>query len=186
MTIVIISKDRDFAQPLAEQVKKELSLDCRIADTANAAGGATLVVTTENGGQYACPVVMVANPPVKLSDVLADIKTALRRFSGGDDMALGGGYLLHPRRKRLLYASSGRAVDVTDKEAQLLRVLAEAGQGGVTKERLLREVWDIEAALNTHTLETHVYRLRGKFRELAGDEVIEAVGGGYRLKEDGR
>ena len=42
----------------------------------------------------------------------------------------------------------------------------------------LKEVWGIEAALDTHTLETHIYRLRGKCKELAGDELVEAVEGG--------
>ncbi len=73
-------------------------------------------------------------------------------------------------------------MDLTDKEAGLLQRLAEAGNKGVAKDQLLKDVWGIEALLDTHTLETHIYRLRGKFKELAGDEMIEAVDGGYVLK----
>ncbi|MDE3061388.1 MAG: helix-turn-helix domain-containing protein, partial [Pseudomonadota bacterium] len=87
------------------------------------------------------------------------------------------------RQKQLMHQPSGKTADVTDKEARLLQVLAGSGKNGVAKEKLLKEVWGIEATLNTHTLETHVYRLRAKFRELAGNEIIAAINGGYGLKK---
>ena len=54
-------------------------------------------------------------------------------------------------------------------------------RGGASRETLLKEVWGMEADLNTHTLETHIYRLRAKLRELSGNDIIEAFEGGYRL-----
>lgn len=175
MTIIIASKDKDFAAPLCEQVKKELHLDCRISDDA---GDATLVVTTEDN-RFDRPVIRVKNPPVRMNALLSDIEAALHS-SGDEPVALGNGCLLQLRQKQLMHKPSGNTADVTDKEAQLLQVLAET-KGGVAKEKLLKEVWGIEAELNTHTLETHVYRLRAKFRELMGEEMIAAINGGYGL-----
>ena len=93
-----------------------------------------------------------------------------------------GAYSLQLRQKQLLHKASGKSVLLTDKEVQLLQNLAEIKGQGVTKDQLLKNVWGFDEALDTHTLETHVYRLRGKFRELAGEEVIAATEGGYRLE----
>jgi len=74
-------------------------------------------------------------------------------------------------------------VALTDKEAQLLHSLAESKGQVVSKEHLLKTIWGFEEALDTHTLETHIYRLRGKFRDLTGDEsMIAATEGGYKLE----
>ena len=140
MTIIIVSKDKDFAQPLLEQVKKELALDCRIADDTE---GAALVVTTENDSCKG-PVIRVKNRPVKMTALLADISTALQP-SGDKAIALAGGCVLQLRQKRLVHKLSGNTADVTDKEAQLLAVLAET-RNGAAKEKLLKDVWGLPIA----------------------------------------
>jgi hypothetical protein len=178
--ILIIGKDKGFASAIAEQVKAELSLACRLADTAAAAkefaASAALVITAEPGAKYPCPAIAI-KPPVRLQQLLAEIAGALQKASG-DSVVLGRGYVLHPRQKKIERA--GKAADLTDKEAQLLQCLAEAGSKGVVKEQLLKNVWGIEAVLDTHTLETHIYRLRGKLRSLSDNDMIEAMENGYK------
>lgn len=181
-TILIISPDRDFSQTVAEQIKRELSLVCQIADTNEQAkplaAAASLVVISGEGGKFPCPVVAVKSRPVRMRDVLAEIEAALPKST--DDALMIGDYVLQLRKKQLMH-TSGKAASLTDKETQLLQCLAVAGNKGVAKEQLLKDVWGFEAELNTHTLETHIYRLRGKLRELAGEEMIEAMESGYRL-----
>lgn len=177
-TILVVSPDKDFAQPLAEQVKKELSLDCRVAENHEAArtlNHIALVVTHEPQAGYACPVLAVGRQQVRMPQLLADIENALQK-PASETLALGA-YTLELRAKQLCYKNKRTAL--TDKEVKLLSSLQA---GSKTREALLKEVWDMDAALDTHTLETHIYRLRGKFRELSGEEVIAVTQGGYALK----
>jgi hypothetical protein len=174
--IVIVSRDRDFSAALAEQVKKELSLVCEMTEKLERAQGAALVITTENG-EYACPVITVDHPPVRMLSLLEEIEAALAR--GNEMISLPRGIVVQLRVKQLVH--EGKSAALTEKEVQLLQSLAQAGAKGVTREQLLKEVWGIDAALDTHTLETHIYRLRGKIRELVGDDIITAQDGGYAL-----
>jgi hypothetical protein len=182
-TILVVSSDKDFAQPLAEQVKKELSLDCRVAESheaARALSNIALVVAHEAEPGYACPVLTVRQTPVRMPQLLADISNALQKPVAEETLTIGA-YTVQLRSKQLVYKHKQTAL--TDKEAQLLQSLAEAGRKGVSREQLLKRVWGMEAGIDTHTLETHIYRLRGKFRELSDDDsMIIATLGGYGLK----
>ncbi len=183
-TVWLVSRNKDFTHALAEQVREQLALDCRIAEHAGAVHSleapAVLVVTDQAGGDYGCPVLEVTRRPVRMMDLLADMAAALAA-PAGETLALGN-YVVWLRQKRLAHTGTEKDVSLTDKEVKLLQCLKAAGAKGMTREKLLKEVWGIDAALDTHTLETHMYRLRGKFRELGGDEhVIAAIEGGYRL-----
>src|SRR5262249_7265428 len=142
------------------------------------AQGAALIVTTENiSGKWPVPVISLAEKkPLKLKELLADIERILEKPA--DTMDLGH-YQFLPREK--LLKVRGKKAALTDKEAQLVQQLAGAGAKGVSKEDLLKAVWGFEAELNTHTLETHIYRLREKFRELGDKDMIIAENGGYKL-----
>lgn len=184
-TVLVVSSDMDFAKTVAEQVQSELSLACQIASGKEAAASypanVSMVVTSEcSGVPYDCPVVY-ATPPVRMCDLLDEI-AAIRLKQSADDTILGKDYILQWRLKQLMHMPSGRHVLLTDKEINILQCLVLEGGKAVSKERLLKTVWGIDSALDTHTLETHIYRLRGKFRELAGDDgMVAASDGGYAL-----
>ncbi len=183
MAILIISPDPDFSATVAEQAAHALGEECCVAENIESAQSfmaqAALVVTAwAVVAQAPCPVIAVEHPPVRLRDLLAQMQAMLHKPS--ETLDLGRGFGLQPRQKRL--TNGGATVGLTDKEAQLLAALAEAGGAGAGRERLLKEVWGIEAALDTHTLETHIYRLRGKFKELSDEDGIVATEGGYGLK----
>lgn len=180
--VFVLSKEPDFAEALTEQVQRELAVDCRVIGSASEAKEAALVIAQEMPEGLRCPVLVIKDRPVRLQAVLNEAEALLQK-STTDRLRLAADYKLQPRLKQVVHAS-GKVADVTDKEIRLLQVLAEAGSGGMAKEELLRQVWGFEEALDTHTLETHIYRLRAKFRELAGEEMIAAVEGGYRLEGD--
>lgn len=182
-TVVIVSKDKDFSQSLAEQVKRELAMACTVSENnevtkALMAQMAVLVTTENEPARAGCPVIVVRQPPIKMRDILVQIEGMLQKPS--ETLELGQGFALQLRQKQLSHGDM--SVDLTDKEIQLLQCLAAAGKKGVGKEQLLKDVWGIEAVLNTHTLETHIYRLRGKFKELGDEDRIIASEGGYGLK----
>ena len=92
---------------------------------------------------------------------------------------------------RELAASGGaasRRVRLTEKEAAILAYLVHAEGRTVPREELLAEVWGYDAGVATHTLETHVYRLRRKIAAGgAGADAPQLIGeaSGYRLSLSG-
>lgn len=184
--ILIASKNKDFSSVVAEQVRGELGLACEIAETAEElkrfAPSAKAVVTDSQSNTFSVPVVAVSAKPVRLRDILADIRQALQK-NADETLLLGKEYMFSTRLKQLTHIPSGISSGLTDKEVQLLQCMNEAGKHGIGREELLKQVWGFEGDVNTHTLETHIYRLRGKLRELSGsDGLIEASEGGYRLE----
>lgn len=182
--VLIVSKDADFSGVVAEAAAHELGVEAVIAESAEKAralaGNAQAIVASEAlPGKWPLPVIVAGKPPLKLSGLLA----ALRRTMGKkQEIKLGKTCSFSLREKTVTHLSSGQSARLTDKEASLLTCLAAAGGKNVSKETLLKSVWDTEAELETHMLETHIYRLRAKLEEAGVPAVIAASGGGYSLK----
>ena len=181
-TALIISRHPEFAQTLAEQLQRELNIACQTAPELKE-GEFNLLISNEEIKHPTLPVLLLpqAKAPYRLRELLAKV-TGLLAAPEGEAVAFGAGLALHPRQKQLIHSPSGKACDLTDKEIQLLAQLIAASKNGMAKEELLKRVWGIDAALDTHTLETHIYRLRGKLRELVDAEMIEATEGGYAIQ----
>lgn len=182
--ILVISKDADFAAALAEQVLAQLGQECKMAVSEDEAkpllNQIELAVSTEPA-KLPIPLILVKNPPIRLASLLLDIRSQLE--SGGKEaIVFGRKYVFSPRSKQVSLKASGKNVSLTDKEAQLLKALLSAGKAGIAKEALLKDVWNIEQDMDTHTLETHIYRLRAKLRELDEALSIAATETGYRLE----
>jgi hypothetical protein len=180
--LLLISGDTDFTAVMAEQLRRQLGLECDIAPHEGEAGklaatAALIIAPATLDFEYDAPV-MVLSRPIKLQTALSDIKNQLAKPA--ENVAIGAHHRFLPRTKQLR-DSKGNIAELTDREAALLLALAANGDKVVGKDALLREVWGIEADLNTHTLETHIYRLRSKIRDVFGIEMIEAAEGGYRL-----
>ena len=92
-----------------------------------------------------------------------------------------GPYEFHPAMK-LLVREDERKIRLTEKETNILKYLYRAGGKSVPRDELLSEVWGYNAAVTTHTLETHVYRLRQKIEpDPANARLLLTETGGYRL-----
>ncbi|GBD42747.1 Response regulator MprA [bacterium HR40] len=120
--------------------------------------------------------------PVQLALLLARLAAQLRQFELGDGTVLRvGPYQFQPARK-LLCAPGGKKIRLTEKETAILRFLCRVGDRPVPREVLLDEVWGYHAGVTTHTLETHIYRLRQKIEPVPGEmRLIVTEPGGYRL-----
>jgi DNA-binding response OmpR family regulator len=71
---------------------------------------------------------------------------------------------------------------LTEKETSILKYLYRSGSMVVGRDTLLGEVWGYNAGVTTHTLETHVYRLRQKIEaDPSSAEILVTEPGGYRL-----
>jgi DNA-binding response OmpR family regulator len=112
--------------------------------------------------------------PARLKDIVADIKAHPPKA-----IALGSNTQLDTARKQLIHR--GQIVELTEKEALLLACLAEH-KDGLTREALLDKVWGYHESVDTHTLETHIHRLRAKLKTLPeAPECIMTTADGYAL-----
>ncbi len=120
--------------------------------------------------------------PFKFAVLLARIRAQLRQFEASEDAVFRiGPYTFRPGAK-LLVSDKGSKLKLTEKETAILRFLYRAGQSVVTRDVLLAEVWGYNANVTTHTLETHIYRLRQKIEpDPSNARVLVTEQGGYKL-----
>ena len=121
--------------------------------------------------------------PFRLSVLLARLRAHLRQSDHSDAAVLAiGPYTFRPGAKLLTDDSGRKKVRLTEKETAILKYLYRAGDRAIGRETLLGEVWGYNAGVTTHTLETHVYRLRQKIeRDPTRAEILVTEAGGYRL-----
>ena len=121
--------------------------------------------------------------PFKISILLARLRAHLRQHEqSGDAVFTIGPYQFRPSAK-VLIAGDSRKIRLTEKETAILKYLYRAGNQMITRETLLNEVWGYNAAVTTHTLETHVYRLRQKIEtDPSNADILVTVTGGYQLR----
>ena len=121
--------------------------------------------------------------PFRLNVLLARLRAQLRQHEQSEDAVFTiGPYTFRPSAKLLLDANGRRKIRLTEKETSILKYLYRAGDRAVGRDALLNEVWGYNAGVTTHTLETHVYRLRQKIeRDPAHAQILVTDAGGYRL-----
>jgi len=121
--------------------------------------------------------------PFKLSMLLNDIRSLVLEDShGAAGGLLIGPYTFFPNRNLMADGELGRRIRLTEKEGAILVCLFENKEKFVSRRRLLAEVWGYERTATTHTVETHIYRLRQKIeRDPSHAEILRTEPGGYRL-----
>ena len=120
--------------------------------------------------------------PFRFAVLLARIRAQLRQHESSEDATFTvGPYTFKPGQK-LLTLENGQKIRLTEKEAAIIRYLYRADQKVVTRDVLLEEVWGYNSGVTTHTLETHVYRLRQKIeRDPSNAEILVTESGGYKI-----
>jgi DNA-binding response OmpR family regulator len=121
--------------------------------------------------------------PFRLGVLLARVRAHLRQFEQSEDAAFPiGAFTFKPAAKLLLSSDGKTKIRLTEKETAILKYLYRARERIIPRDVLLQEVWGYNAAVATHTLETHIYRLRQKIEEdPAHAQLLITEAGGYRL-----
>ncbi len=125
--------------------------------------------------------------PFRMAELLARLRAQLRSFESSEDAVFTlGPYTFRPSAKLLQDVARNRRIRLTEKEAAILKFLYRAGAQAVARQVLLGEVWGYNASVTTHTLETHIYRLRQKIEpDPSNARLLVTEDGGYRLDPDG-
>ena len=120
--------------------------------------------------------------PFRFPVLLARIRAQLRQHEQSEDAVFQlGPYSFRPAMKMLVTAED-KKIRLTEKETNILKFLYRSSDGVVPRDVLLHEVWGYNAGVTTHTLETHIYRLRQKIEpDPSNARILITESGGYKL-----
>jgi DNA-binding response OmpR family regulator len=160
----------------ALKILRSAGVSCPVVMLTAAASDSDTILGLESGANA------YVTKPFKFNVLLAHVRAQLRSHEQSEDAVFRiGPYEFRPAAKVLLDPKS-KKIRLTDKETNILKYLYRAGSKVVSREELLTEVWGYNAGVTTHTLETHVYRLRQKIEpDPAGPKLLLTEAGGYRL-----
>lgn len=120
--------------------------------------------------------------PFRFAVLLARMRAQLRQHEQSEDATFSVGHYTFKPSQKMLIDERGSKIRLTEKEASIIKYLYRADQKVVTRDVLLEEVWGYNSGVTTHTLETHVYRLRQKIeRDPSNAEILVTESGGYKL-----
>jgi DNA-binding response OmpR family regulator len=153
------------------------------------ASGLSMPVILMNGvnGSGSTDDTVTIAKPFRLSELMTHLRTRLDarlNASAGDPPSpiKIGPYEFSLEDKSLRHDVANRRIRLTEKEAAILAFLHGMSERAVPRRELLREVWGYNPAVTTHTLETHIYRLRRKIEaDPAKACLLVTEAGGYRL-----
>lgn len=122
--------------------------------------------------------------PFSFTVLLARIRAHFRQYEQSEDASfIIGRYEFKPAAKQLDFTDGSGKIRLTEKETSILKYLLRASGKAVSRDELLAEVWGYNSGVTTHTLETHVYRLRQKIEPQSGQaSLLMTEAGGYSLQ----
>ena len=129
-------------------------------------------------------LVFLVEKPFRFNEFLNNLRSCINKFENSSDAYLTfNNYELHPATKEILNLRNNELIKLTEKEVAVIKYLYKAKDKIVSKTDLLQDVWDYNAEVSTHTIETHIYRLRQKVEHDDVDaQLIITENGGYKLK----
>jgi DNA-binding response OmpR family regulator len=120
--------------------------------------------------------------PFRFAVLLARIRAQLRQHEQSEDAVFSIGHYTFRPSAKMLVEEGGQKIRLTEKETAILKFLYRAGEKVITRDVLLHEVWGYNSGVTTHTLETHIYRLRQKIeKDPSKAELLVTEVGGYKL-----
>lgn len=145
---------------------------------------APIVLLSKDEEYYNDNVHHIICKPFVLSNFIDDIKASINIFENSINGNLEfNSYILYPSRKEILNLRNDEITKLTEKEVAVIKYLYKNKDKVVGKTDLMKEVWGYAADAATHTVETHIYRLRQKVEHNdSRAQLITTSDGGYQLK----
>lgn len=128
--------------------------------------------------------VHILSKPLLLSSFFDELHSCINRFDNSESGYLKfNKYEVHPMSKEILNLRNNEITKLTEKEVAIIKYLHKNKDRLISKNELLQEVWGYSPDVSTHTIETHIYRLRQKVEQDNPEaQLILTVEGGYQLK----
>ena len=201
MKINIVSKNPVFAEDLRQQIEfaiKDADVSTDLPDSST-----TLLLVDEDekslpnilSQNKEMPVVLLSSKkdasdfadivikkPIKLSSFLKALKeeTLLPKVRRKECLMFKE-YSLYPVKKEIFSSQTQNTTKLTEKEVDIIKYLYQNAPQIASKEELLEKVWEYSTDATTHTVETHIYRLRQKVEKDGGSQLIITENNGYKL-----
>ena len=201
VNIMLCSDNTDFADDLQNQISRfvtKASFSAELPD---------IIIIDDNLSAYAqqrekhssVPIIFMAGKnsinqdnlniairkPFSLIKLLDIIKAANNKLDNSTDgYLIFNGYELHPNKREILDLESNETTKLTEKEVDIIKYLYKAYPEYVSKTDLQTNVWKYNGDVATHTIETHIYRLRQKAEKNSSRRLILTENGGYKLNAD--
>tara|TARA_Y100000991_G_C21914784_1_gene323913 strand:- start:133 stop:852 length:720 start_codon:yes stop_codon:yes gene_type:complete len=122
--------------------------------------------------------------PIRIVELITLVRSQLFQLRTFDDTQFEIGNLsFAPANKMLCDIGSDSVQTLTEKETTILKFLYQAFPSDISKAHILAEVWGFQNTVSTHTLETHIYRLRQKISQLTDKQLVLTTENGYRLAD---
>ena len=121
--------------------------------------------------------------PFRIENFYKTIFTTLAKISNSKDMTHKIGPFTFFPLKKFIILGDNKKIELTEKEVDILKCLISSGEKAVDRDELLKQVWNYSSDVTTHTLETHIYRLRQKLEiDSSIPRLIISQGGGFRIR----
>jgi len=126
----------------------------------------------------------VIEKPFRIQFFIKKIDFVLAKISGSSDVSYRiGPFVFFPENKVIKF-NDQPDIDLTEKEVSILKCLLSHGKESVDREKLLKQVWNYNLGVTTHTLESHIYRLRQKLEaDPSIPRLIISEGGGFKINQ---
>ena len=158
------------------KVMRKQGVKCPIIMLTGHTGDSDMILGLDSGAND------YVTKPFKFPVLLARIRAQLRTHEASEDAVFQLGHYTFKPAQKMLVTEDNKKVRLTEKETNILKFLYRASEGVVPRDVLLHEVWGYNAGVTTHTLETHIYRLRQKIEpDPSNARLLVTESGGYRL-----
>ena len=197
VNILLFSNNEDFKNDMISQIRR--FVEGAVLETENP----DIIIIDEDKNLYeqkrkeypAVPILFLSSAlqlnddnlnisvhkPIVLMKFLDIVRAVNNKLDNSADGFLSfGGYELRPNQKEIIDLASGEAVKLTEKEVNILKYLYKMKDDYVSKVDLQTNVWQYNENVTTHTVETHIYRLRQK-AERSERRLIITENGKYKL-----
>ena len=193
--ILLISNNLEFIDDLKEQVAKHIEGFEVVTDIAKP----DMVIVDENSERLKdfpkVPNILLTSKddidgnfatiqkPFCLNDFFKNLKSIIQRFENTiEGFFYFNQYELRPNTKEIINLRNNELIKLTEREVSILKYLYKHQGQIISKNDLLENVWGYNKDATTHTIETHIYRLRQKVEhEDTASQIIETLEGGYKL-----
>lgn len=128
---------------------------------------------------------IVLKKPFSLMRFLDVLRSANNKLDNSEEGYLNlGAYELRPSDKEIENINNSEITKLTEKEVNILKYLYKFADAYISKNDLQKNVWKYNENVSTHTVETHIYRLRRKVEKNGAPQLILTDKGGYKLNTE--